>query len=653
MLFDPLSFSTLIVLAGFHWGIVPHLDRQSNGARTLVAAITAAIGLRYLAWRLTDTILPFDGEWWEMAWVWFIGIFEWLAFIEVATFLLIMSRANRESDIADRVQAELERSEHYPSVDVFIPTYNEPLEVLEKSIIGAKYIDYPNFQVHVLDDGRREWLREFCADKGVNYLTRADNSHAKAGNLNNGLGNTSGELVAIFDADFVASRHFLRRSVGFFADPTLGILQTPQHFFNKDPVQMNLLVANDWPDEQRLFFDDMAASRDAWGVSFCCGSCSLLRRAALEAIGGVPTASITEDLLTTLAMLRKGFRTRYLNEKLSQGLAPESLEGFFVQRARWCQGAIQTLFLPDGPLGKAGLTPLQRFLFLPTSWLIQYPARLMTLMVPMVYLLTGLVPLHFTSIEDLISFQLPMLIGYFWAMRWFVGQKYAPVLSSAIGTFATFRLLPTLVASLIKPFGKPFRVTPKGNLNSRVVDYVTLTAISVAVALTAIGLVINSIPAFQILDDQDFFPIAAAWGVLNIVTLSISALICFDVPRKRKEERFYLNEAANLTVDGKVFPGRLVDMSLTGAKLRLDAARLRKGETATLDFAPAGEIQAEIVATSGGTAALAFAAMSEPVRERLIATLFGGAYSTQPPQDPSRGRLVRNLMRRAFGEEAA
>jgi hypothetical protein len=175
----------------------------------------------------------------------------------------------------------------------------------------------------VLDDKRRDWLKKYCEVKGAVHVTRPDNLHAKAGNLNHGLKVSNGELVAIFDADFVPYRQFLRRTAPFFREPDIGLVQTPQHFFNKDPVQSNLGIERVWPDEQRLFFDEMAASRDAWDVSFCCGSCSILRRQAIDAIGGIPTVSITEDLLTTPAMLNKGYKTRYLNERLSMGLAAE------------------------------------------------------------------------------------------------------------------------------------------------------------------------------------------------------------------------------------------------------------------------------------------------------------------------------------------
>jgi cellulose synthase (UDP-forming) len=122
--------------------------------------------------------------------------------------------------------------------------------------------------------------------------------------------------------------------VGFFRDPRVGIVQTPQHFFNPDPMQLNLGLAQAWPDDQRLFFDVILPARDAWDCAWCCGSCSVQRRDVIETAGGVPTDSITEDLLSTLVLLRKGYVTRYLNERLSQGLSPENLTGFFRQRER-------------------------------------------------------------------------------------------------------------------------------------------------------------------------------------------------------------------------------------------------------------------------------------------------------------------------------
>ena len=173
------------------------------------------------------------------------------------------------------------RPKQLPSVDVYIPTYNEPLEVLEKTITGALCLDYPNFKVWVLDDGRRPWLKAFCEAKGVGYLTRPDNAHAKAGNINHALTKTNADFVAIFDADFIPQRNFLMRTMGFFADPGIGIVQVPHAFYNYDPTQSSLALQKALPDDQRFFFEAVMPSRDGWDAAFCCGSNSVTRREAL------------------------------------------------------------------------------------------------------------------------------------------------------------------------------------------------------------------------------------------------------------------------------------------------------------------------------------------------------------------------------------
>ena len=223
---------------------------------------------------------------------------------------------------------------------------------MEKTIAGALCLDYPDFSVWVLDDGRRPWLKKFCEAKGVGYLTRPDNSHAKAGNINHALTKTHADFVAIFDADFIPQRNFLIRTIGFFSDPKIGIVQVPHAFYNHDVMQANLTLRKSLPDDQRFFFDAIMPSRDGWNAAFCCGSNSVTRRSALRAIGdALPTQSITEDMLLSLMMLRKGYVTRYLCERLAFGLAPESVKAFFVQRQRWARGAMQILYLAAGPLG--------------------------------------------------------------------------------------------------------------------------------------------------------------------------------------------------------------------------------------------------------------------------------------------------------------
>ena len=642
-----MAYVPLLLVAVFFL-LVWDSERTDLRVRQMVCLLPVLLCLQYLAWRLFSTVWPDQGDSdWSQSWIWGVWGVEILAFIEVAVFLLIMSRTNTRSAQADqhRMPSPL------PEVDIFIPTYNEPLDVLEKTIVAAAAVDYPHKTVWVLDDGKRDWLRQFCEETGVRYLTRADNAHAKAGNMNHALAHAKGQFIAVFDADFVPSANFIRRTLGFFEDPAIGIVQTPQHFYNQDPIQTNLGLMQAYPDEQRLFFDQMAASRDAWQAAFCCGSCSIMRREAVDAIGGIPTQSITEDLLTTLVMLRKGYQTIYLNERLSMGLAAESIEGFFVQRERWCRGAIQSLFLPDGPLGP-GLGVMQRILFFPTSWLTQYAVRLMLIAIPLAYLLLGWLPFHFTDSADMVFYQLPVFLSFFLAMRWLVGGHFSPLVSGPVGVFASFRLGPTVLASLIKPFGQPFKVTPKGSdaVQGRQVDLFSLGMILTCMALTLVGLLMNVVPELAVVPHDEFFPIAMFWSMLNVVTLGLAALLCFEGPRLRKEERFWMAEPATVHDGETSIPVELIDASVGGCKLALPetANGLFKKDKTSLTVQGVGRVTIQPVRQHHGQLAATFEYSSQAQRHAMICKLFSGRYSTVAPTSSSTRLLMSSLWEKTF-----
>jgi cellulose synthase (UDP-forming) len=283
-----------------------------------------------------------------------------------------------------------------PRVDVLITTYNEEEAILERTIVGALGIDFPGVRVWVLDDGRRAWLAALCRSKGALYLARPDNRHAKAGNINHALEHLRQdpdppEFVAVFDADFVPQRNFLWRTLPLFHDAAVGLVQTPQHFFNKDPIQANLLVGHVWPDEQRFFFDHVLPSKDAWGAAFCCGTSSVIRVSALQQIGGFPTDSVTEDFLLSLHLDRAGWKTVYQKEHLSAGLAPEGMAEYLTQRGRWCLGLMQICRSASGPLSRAPLSLRYRLGLLDAFlyWSGGFLFKLFCLITPIVYWFTG------------------------------------------------------------------------------------------------------------------------------------------------------------------------------------------------------------------------------------------------------------------------
>src|SRR5229473_3371025 len=197
------------------------------------------------------------------------------------------------------------------SVDVYIPTYSEPIDLVRKTALAAMAMDYPH-RTWILDDGRREAMRALATELGCEYLTRTDNAHAKAGNLNHALAGSSGELIAVFDADHAPRRDFLVKTLGYFEDTRVAFVQTPQDYYNLDSYQHRGTHASHeiWT-EQALFFRVIQRGKDCWNSAFFCGSCAVVRRSALERIGGFATGTITEDLHTSIRLHAAGFRSVY------------------------------------------------------------------------------------------------------------------------------------------------------------------------------------------------------------------------------------------------------------------------------------------------------------------------------------------------------
>lgn len=646
---SPVAFEWLEALApamallAFGLGVAPALKTARTWCRVVVVAVVAVVAVRYQVWRISQLLAPNGGGWFP----WTIYAVEVLALAEAAIAMLLLSRTvdrSGEADVAERRMAE----RGYPKVDVYIPTYNEGIEVLEKTIVGALALDWPKdrVKVWVLDDGKREWLKDFCLKKGAGYLTRPDNSHAKAGNINAAFPRTDGEFIAVFDADFVPQRNYLKRTVGLFEDPKVGCVQTPHHFYNSDPVQANLLLDGMLPDDQRMFFDVIMPSRDAWNAAFCCGSCGVLRRTAVEAIGGgIPTESVTEDILTTLAMKRAGFVTRFLNEKLAFGLAAESVAAFFVQRERWGRGGIQLMFLKNGPFGP-GLGLIDRLLFFPASWLVQYLIRVVGFLLPALCLWVGASPMPLADTLEVVGYQAPFLLAFFVMMRWMAPRHQIPFLTSASQCFASFRMAPSMLASLAKPFGTPFRVTPKGKAaGGSNFDARTFWMASVMLAATVTG-VMSNLGGHSAGNN---FAVLAFWAFWNCATLGIVMLICFETPRRRAEERVNVKEVVELRDSQWVWQANALDYSLSGARIDLVGEFRDMDAVVVLNVAEVGELACEVVGRHGAQVRLKFIHVSDDARDRLIVKLFASGRHEVGLRQVDTTAILSAFWTRAFG----
>lgn len=633
-------YALAVAVFGFCILFLPHLDRNNRWTRLAMIGVLTVIWARYMTWRLLDTTLPIPMPTGLGLWIWFCFFIEILVSVESLVFYITLMRHTDRKAQADKYENALRALPpgELPTIDVFLPTYNEGMEVIERSILGCLHLDWPKdkLKVWVLDDGKRDWLQEFCQEVGAGYIRRKDWVHAKAGNLNHAFEMTSGDFIAVFDADFVPFRNFLYRTVGFFIDPKVAILQTPQHFFNRDYVQSNLHLYDTAPDDQRLFFDVMMPARDGWDAAFWCGSCSLTRRTAMRETGGVPTRSITEDLTTTLALLRHGYITRYLNEKLSHGLAPESLPGLLTQRKRWCRGTIQTMFMKDGPIGPR-LRFIHRLLFFPWHWLISPFTRLFSFVVPIVFLWTGYPALLIGHYSELITYHFPAYLMNLFVTLWLAPRHYIPLLSSSVSSLEAIQVMPTVISSLFNPFRHAFGVTPKGNMGrpsaKRRIHPFSFWMSLVLLALTAGGMLLHIIPEGTPGSDGGFFPVAALWSTMNVFMLVVMLMISVEHPRPRTDERFQINEEASLTLGGETLPIHIHDMSLGGARVRCKDAQedvtaqgAPVSQEVTLNVPHVGPLACEVVRTEEGLVYLRFKNLAGKSRHALIQRLYTGRY---------------------------
>lgn len=557
----------LIAVGSLTW-----LDRRNAIHRTIVCAIATFLMWRYMSWRIFDS-LPAAGVTFDFAvGVAFVGV-EALSMLSTTISLFFLTRIR---DRTTEVEANLPwlSTRSAPLIDVLICTYNEDHAILEPTIVGAMSLRYSNFRVWVCDDGRRDWLKQLCDEHGCGYITRDDNAHAKAGNINNALvylhdlANPP-EFISILDADFVPRPDFLTRAMALMRDESVAVVQTPQHFVNMDPIQSNLSLSGVWPDEQRYFFDVLMASKDAWGAAFCCGTSSLIRTAPLMRVGGFPTDSVTEDYLVTLRLRELGYQTVYLNEQLSLGLAPEGLKEYITQRSRWCLGFVQICRGKSGPLRLNNhLSWVDRVILSETFlyWSATHAFRVLALLVPILYLLLGVQAVN-ASLADALGSFLPYYVVQMSIMGWMTNARVVPVMADVSQLIGAHSILRAVAAGLTRPVGQKFKVTAKGgDRNVRFVEWSLMKLLLVYLALTIISVIV----AFGWNGGwslQESSAIALFWSWYNVAILTVACLVCIEQPRKRKAERLQSDERVGVCWDKGLLWQPILDISTTGLRI--------------------------------------------------------------------------------------
>jgi len=555
-------------------------------SRALVVSILLILAVRYLLWRSLSTLnlsTPLNG-------VFSIGLFlmELLLLSGGIIQLVLLLRVNDRRPEADRLSNDVLNGTFTPTVDILIPTYNEPIFILRRTVIGTQALDYDTKKIYLLDDTQRPEVQALAQELGCEYRTRPDNRHAKAGSLNHAIAHTSGELIVVFDADFVPTKNFLTRTLGFFQDPQVALVQTPQTFYNPDPIARNLGLENTLTPDEEVFYRQIQPIRDGVGGVICAGTSFVVRRSALIATGCFVTESLSEDYFTGIRLAAKGYRVLYLNEKLSAGLAAENISVQALQRTRWAQGTLQAFFIKTNPLTIPGLNLLQRLAHLEglLHWFTS-PARVGLLFVPLAYAFLHIIPVRATG-ADVLYFFIPFYLVQITAFSWLNSRSRSAILSDVYSLVLVFPLAVTVIKVMLNPFGKGFKVTPKGGVSDRFSFNWQLAFPLLAMFIaTAISLWMNlgtylimgtwqpSMP-LEVAEQLKGIGLGWVWSAYNLLMLSIALLILVDVPRTSPYEWYGLRRTVRLQVGEQTLWGFTTTISEVGTEIALTQTDLLK-----------------------------------------------------------------------------
>jgi cellulose synthase (UDP-forming) len=585
------------------WGIMRLSPEPRTWSRWLVVGLLLALTLRYVLWRFTTLNLSNAlNASFSVA----LLAMELLMLTGSIIQLVLLLRVRDRRPQADRYAQTVASGQYQPSVDVMVPTYNEAAFILRRTLIGAQAMDYPNKRIYLLDDTHRPEIRDLAADLGCEYLAREDNRHAKAGNLNHALGQTTGELVVVLDADFVPTTNFLSRTVGFFQNERIGLVQTPQSFYNPDPIASNLGLENVLTPEEEVFYRQIQPMRDGVGSVICAGTSFVVRRQALNQIGGFFTESLSEDYFTGIQIAASGYQVVYLDEKLSAGLAAENISAHATQRIRWAQGTLQAFFVSANPLTIRGLSWVQRLGHFEglLHWFTSIP-RIIFLIMPLVYSFVNVIPIR-TTLPELLYFFLPYYLVQLTVFSWLNHRSRSALLSDIYTLVLVFPLALTLIRSLLKPFGRGFKVTPKGLGSDRFTfNWPLAWPLLGLFGLTAISLWRNlgmcmvkgnwaTTVAPEVANQIKGLGLGWMWSVYNLMLLGIALLILLDVPRPDPYPWLDLRRVVRLRFGGAQGPEATVRWGVTTALSEVGAeVALTQGDLPTFVtdvFSPMNEL---------------------------------------------------------------
>jgi cellulose synthase (UDP-forming) len=576
--------------------------------RQLFLALGSFVVIRYLYWRATSTLPPTSDPLG-------FGFGVLLLIAECYCVLILVISLTISAEPLKRKPLPRDPDEDLPTVDVFIPTYNEDEPLLAATIAAAKSMDYPAEKLFVwlLDDGgtdqkcndsnpakaqaaqeRRASLQALCAQLGAIYLTRARNEHAKAGNMNNALAVSTSEIVVVFDADHAPFRAFLRETVGYFKrDPKCFLVQTPHVFLNPDPIEKNLRTFHQMPSENEMFYSVTQCGLDKWNGSFFCGSAALLRRSALETVGGFSGITITEDCETALDLYSQGWTSVFVDKPLIAGLQPETFASFIGQRSRWCQGMFQILILKN-PALKTGLSFIQRVAYLSsmTYWFFALP-RLAFMLSPLLFILFD-VKVFVSNLDEAIAYTLTYMVVNLMMQNYLYGCVRWPLVSELYEYLQGVFLAKAIVSVVANPRKPTFNVTAKGlTLDNDHLSELSWPFFAIF-GLLALG---SGVAAWRYFNEPgvaELMLVVGLWNTFNLLIAGAALGAVAERAQPDRHPRLGIDREGFLHAGGMAVPVRIVDVSAGGVGIVVEGAlpEAFKIDEALLTIEPQGVIVA-------------------------------------------------------------
>ncbi len=275
-----------------------------------------------------------------------------LLVLQVAALVLLCAGSYEILDVMCRIRWRrivdpTPTQDYFPRVSLHVPTYNEPPEMVIETLDALARLDYPSFEVLVIDNNTTEealWrpVEAHCARLGLKFVHLDNWPGFKSGALNHGLTLTdpAAALIGVVDADYVVEPDYLKRCVGFFRESRVAFVQTPQDYRD---VAADDVYAQACYDAYQYFFRISMASRNEHNGIIFAGTMGLIRRTVLDEMGGWDEWCITEDAEISLRMLDSGHEGVYVNRPFGRGLMPLNFEGLKKQRFRWAFGGMQIL----------------------------------------------------------------------------------------------------------------------------------------------------------------------------------------------------------------------------------------------------------------------------------------------------------------------